>query len=130
MKVSPEESLRRWFDPESLAVGILRWKYGPCVFLRDRLCAIYRERSLICRFYLCTNILGETEEMIYSVVTAGIAALYLRLEEKGLLTFRGAGLTGYDQALLDLIQRYRDHPGTMEFKKADSYHEVMLRAFC
>jgi Fe-S-cluster containining protein len=129
MDLSPEESLRRWFDPGSREAGILRWRYGPCVFLTDRLCTIYRQRSLICRFYLCTNMLGETEQLIYSVVTAGIAALYLWLEERGLLTSAGKGLTGYDQALLKLIREYRDHPGTMEFLKAGGYHDVMLRAF-
>lgn len=127
--LSPEDSLERWFDPESRSAGILRWRYGPCIFLQDRICSIYRQRSLICRFYLCTNILGETEELIYSVVTAGITALYLWLGERGLLNSAGTGLTGYDQVLLDLINRYRDHPGTREFLKASGYREVLLRAF-
>ena len=43
MDLSPEESLRRWFDPESREAGILRWRYGPCVFLTDR--RLYRQRS-------------------------------------------------------------------------------------
>lgn len=127
--VSAEESLERWFDPESRDAGILRWRYGPCIFLKERLCSIYRQRSLICRFYLCTNMLGETEQMIYSVVTAGISALYVWLEERGLITQVDRGLTGFDLALLDLVKEYRDHPGTMEFLKADGYHEVMLKAF-
>jgi len=127
--VSPAEALQAHFDGESLQAGILRWKYGPCVFLRDRLCSVYRYRSLICRFYLCTNILGETEELIYSVVTAGIAALYTWMEERGLLAPARKGLTGYDQTMLDLIDRYRNHPGTREFLQAGSFSEVLLRAF-
>lgn len=125
----PGESLEKWFDPDSRDAGILRWRYGPCVFLQDRLCTIYKERSLICRFYLCTKMLGETEQLVYSVVTAGMTALYLWLEEQGLLTSVGAGLTGYDRALLNLINEYRTHPGTMEFLKAGGYHDIKLRAF-
>ena len=86
-------------------------------------------RSLICRFYLCTKMLGETEQLVYSVVTAGMTALYLWLEEQGLLNSVGAGLTGYDRALLNLINEYRTHPGTMEFLKASGYHDIKLRAF-
>ncbi|NLV17560.1 MAG: YkgJ family cysteine cluster protein [Syntrophomonadaceae bacterium] len=126
--LSSAESLVRWFDQASLHAGILRLRYGPCVFLNDRLCQIYPQRSLICRFYLCTDLLGETEEMIYSVVITGIAALYHFLEQEGLL-MAGTGLTGYDRSMLKLIDEYRQHPGMQEFLTADSYHQVSLMPY-
>lgn len=126
--LSSAELLKQWFDQPSIQAGILRFRYGPCAFLKDRLCQIYPQRSLICRFYLCTDLLGETEELIYSVAITGIAALYHCLEEEGVL-IAGSGLTGYDRSMLKLIDGYRKHPGLQEFLKADSYRQVRLVPF-
>ncbi len=125
---STAEALENCFDPASMEAGMLRWRYGPCLFLEHRLCQVYEERSLICRFYLCTDLLGDTEELVYSIVAAGMAALYIWLERQD-ITVSGKGLTGYDRTMLEVIDNYRSHPGTREFLSAGSYGDIDLRAF-
>lgn len=126
--MTPEKMLAAYFDPDSLRMGIPRLGPGLCPFLKDRICTVYPERSLLCRFYLCTHILGETEELLYSVVTAGVAATLIWLEELKLLP-KGRGLTGFDQVLTNLLASYRQHPGTAAFLAATDYSQVKLKLF-
>lgn len=126
---SPQEFIDRYFEQSRVKNGLARLKSGPCPFLTDRVCTIYRDRSLICRFYLCCNILGETEELIYSIVTCGITATTIWLQERGLLTASNSGMTGYDRAMLDLIEQYKNNPGTLAFFTAESYDDIPLGLF-
>ncbi|MGE5418186.1 MAG: YkgJ family cysteine cluster protein [Acidobacteriota bacterium] len=125
---TPEEFMESALDHSWGAKGIPRLRYSPCLFLRDRVCSIYPARSLICRFYLCTELLGDTEELVYSVVTSGISATFIYLENEGLIK-SGKGLTGFDSSLLELVAKRRDHPGTQQFIQADSYDEILLEPF-
>jgi hypothetical protein len=126
---TPGQFLDRYFHPQALKIGIPRIKSGPCTFLQERICSIYSERSLICRFYLCASLLGETEELVYSIATTGIAALYLWLENESLLNASPSGMTSFERMLLDTISQYREHPGTQAFLQARGYHEILLQPF-
>ncbi|MGE5404244.1 MAG: YkgJ family cysteine cluster protein [Candidatus Saccharibacteria bacterium] len=125
---TPEQFLESALDRSSLAKGIPRLRFSPCLFLRDRICSIYPARSLICRFYLCTELLGDTEELVYSIVTSGISATFIYLENEGLIK-SGQGLTGFDTSLLELVEKRREHLGTLQFLKAESYDEIRLELF-
>ncbi|MGE5372629.1 MAG: YkgJ family cysteine cluster protein [Solirubrobacterales bacterium] len=125
---SPREFLANHFEPVWLANGLARLKTGPCTFLNDRVCTVYPVRSLICRFYLCSHILGDTEELVYAIVTSGVTATIRYLEQEGLLTGR-RGLTGYDRALIELIESAGDWPGTEAFLNAETYYDIPLKHF-
>ncbi|MGE5397332.1 MAG: YkgJ family cysteine cluster protein [Chitinophagales bacterium] len=126
---SPERFLESFVEPDRLLAGIPRVKSNPCIFLKQQVCTVYEARCLICRFYLCTDIEGETEQLIYSVVTAGIAATIIWLEKMGFVKPLSSAKTGFDRALVDLINSYRDHPGTAEFLQASSYKDIKLHHF-
>lgn len=108
--------------------GIPRLKFSPCLFLNERICSIYPARSLICRFYLCIELLGDTEELVYSIVTSGITSTFIYLHNEGLIN-SGQGLTGFDMTLLDLVKKWRDHPGTAQFLNAETYDDIILEPF-
>ncbi|MEN6350764.1 MAG: YkgJ family cysteine cluster protein [Syntrophomonas sp.] len=124
------EFIKSYFQEEKLDVGLLRMKPNPCVFLRNNICTIYPWRTLICRFYICSNILGDTEQLIYSIAWTGITATQLFVEEKRLLTTcRGAGMSSFDMMFKKLIDEYRSHPGVDYFMKAREYSDIPLRPF-
>lgn len=123
--LSLPDFLHRYFEPDRFARGILRLN-SPCPFLLDRVCTVYPVRSLICRFYLCVNIQGATEEFIYSIVTAGVAATARYLAEQGMPLAAQGGITGYDRILLDLIEQNMDRPASEAFLRASSYQDIAL----
>ncbi|HPF21503.1 MAG TPA: YkgJ family cysteine cluster protein, partial [Syntrophomonas sp.] len=81
-----QDFIRQYFQPEKYVAGLLRFRPDPCVFLQERICSIYELRSLICRFYICTPLYGDTEELIYKISWAGGAATQVFAEQQGLLT--------------------------------------------
>lgn len=126
---TPQEFLDWACEPEWIKKGIPRLRSRPCLFLIDHKCTVYPVRSLICRFYLCSDIVGETEELIYSAVTAGMSATFCWLQEQGLLHQSTRGLTSYDRSLLELVESYRRSPAALQFLEASSYQDVALKHF-
>lgn len=124
------EFIRGWFQPEKLALGLLRMKPDPCIFLQDRVCTVYPVRSLICRFYLCTPLTGETEQLIYSIAWSGAAATQIYAEQNGYLPppIKG-GYTSFDRLFVEMLAAYRQHPGVESFLSASDYREIPLQLF-
>jgi hypothetical protein len=111
-------------------VGLLRMQPDPCIFLQDNVCTIYPLRSLICRFYLCCKVAGDTEQLIYSLSWTGAAATQLFVEELGLLPgSSGYGLSSFDMMFKKLIEDYRYDPNVKLFMKAREYSDIPLAPF-
>ncbi|NPV27942.1 MAG: hypothetical protein HPY81_11055 [Firmicutes bacterium] len=140
-RLSPVEFLARYADPHKLSYGLPRFRSGPCVFLKDAMCTIYPYRPLICQLYLCTPMDGDTGELIYSVVSAGIAELIRYGQEQGFLpawstsSASSCGLpsqgspTGYDRMFIKIIERWADNSSN-PFCQVNSYTEIRLRDVC
>jgi Fe-S-cluster containining protein len=124
------EFITGYFQEEKLKVGLLRMQPDPCVFLQDNICTIYPLRSLICRFYLCCKLAGDTEQLIYSLSWTGAAATQLFVEELGLLPDSpGQGLSSFDMMFKKLIEDYRYDPNIELFMKAREYRDISLAPF-
>lgn len=123
--------LAGWFQSDKLARGLLRLQPNPCIFLQDRVCTVYPLRSLICRFYLCSPLLGETEQLIYSIAWSGAAATQLYAEQKGYLPRPSqGGFTSFDLLFVNMLEEYRYHPGVQLFLTAHDYQDIPLAPFC
>ncbi|NLU50078.1 MAG: YkgJ family cysteine cluster protein [Syntrophomonadaceae bacterium] len=131
LKISPAEFARDYLDTDKLALGIPRLRTSPCIFLREGVCSIYPVRTLICRFYLCTHILGETEELIYSITMAGMVATQAYLAQLGLvdLEAQAQGITSYEQSFLRFFDEYRDTGMVEAFLLARDYAGIPLQLF-
>ena len=117
-------------DQHKRSLGFLRLSPNPCLFLRDRLCTVYSERALLCRFYICSDIMGDTEQLIYSITWTGIAAAQAYAREKGLIPLHpGGGLTSLDLLLAKTIEEFGRHPGLKYFNQAREYAEIPLKPF-
>lgn len=127
--LSYQEFIDRYFQTEKVQLGLLRMKPNPCVFLENRLCTIYPLRSLICRFYLCSSLLGATEQFIYSLTWSGIAATQLFAEQAGLIRRAHSGFTSMDLLFANLVDDYRDHPQVQLFMQAEEYSDIPLLPF-
>lgn len=122
--------IARYFHREKLDLGLLRLQPNPCVFLQNNICSIYKVRSLICRFYLCSHLLGDTEEMIYKIAWTGAAATQVFAEEKGLIPRVGAGaLSSFDRLFVRLLEEYRSSEGVKIFLQAQDYRDIPLHYF-
>ena len=122
---------RNYLDAEKLGITIPRLQTSPCIFLQEGLCTVYPVRTLICRFYLCTHILGETEEFIYTITLAGMAATQQYLAEAGLFDEQDGqvGLTDYEQHFLRFFGEYRGTRMVEAFLGARDYTEIPLSLF-
>ncbi|HBK54274.1 YkgJ family cysteine cluster protein [Syntrophomonas wolfei] len=119
-----------FFDAEKLEAGIIRMKPNPCIFLRDNICSIYPWRSLICRFYICCQLMGDSEQLIYSICWSGSAATQLFAEQEGLINSNGSGaLSSFDLMFKRLMDEYRFDPRVQLFLQADDYRDIPLSAF-
>lgn len=130
LKLDYEQFIDRYFEKEKINAGLLRMKPNPCVFLDNNICTIYQIRSLICRFYLCINLLGDTEQLIYNITWTGITATQLFAEERGLINKKpAASLTSFDMMFKKLIEEYRYCPNAALFMKAAEYRDIPLKPF-
>lgn len=119
-----------YFQEEKVKRGILRLKPEPCIFLKDNICSVYPLRTLLCRFYLCSEIEGDTEELIYSITWTGIAATQVFALQNGLLkNVDNNGLTSFDLLFKKNIDYYAQSPNVLKFMQAEGYEEIMLRDF-
>ncbi len=123
------EFIRQFFQPEKLQVGLLRLLPNPCVFLVNNICSIYAIRSLICRFYICTPLLGETEELIYKIAWTGAAATQIFAEQQGLIPAQSYGSSSFDRLFMRLLEEYRCSAGVESFMIRDRYSDIPLRKF-
>lgn len=122
--------IKAFFDREKVTAGLLRMQPNPCVFLQDNICTIYPYRSLICRFYLCADILGTAEQLIYSLAWTGVTALQVFAEAKGLINAdRQVGLSSFDLMFNKLIEEYRHQPQVQLFLAAENYEDIPLKPF-
>ncbi|MDD2373605.1 MAG: YkgJ family cysteine cluster protein [Syntrophomonadaceae bacterium] len=122
--------IARYFQEDKLKVGLLRMQPDPCIFLQDNICTIYPLRSLICRFYLCCKVAGDTEQLIYSLSWTGATATQLFVEELGLLTGSSEqGLSSFDIMFKKLIEDYRYDPNVKLFMQAGEYSDIPLAPF-
>jgi len=125
-----EEFVREYFHREKLQAGLLRIRPNPCIFLRDNICTIYAIRSLICRFYICSPLQGDTEELIYKISWTGAAATQVFAEQAGLIDLRGpSACTSFDRLFRELLEEYRSSEGVRYFLDADDYADIPLHIF-
>lgn len=125
-----DDFISRCFQQEKYDAGLLRLRPDPCIFLSQRICSIYELRSLICRFYICTPLQGETEELIYKISWAGGAATQVFVENQGLLkAAEGASRSSFDLLFLNLLEEYRHTPMVAAFLEAESYADIPLKIF-
>ncbi len=130
LKLDHGAFITSYFHREKLSSGLLRLQPNPCVFLHDNICEIYPLRSLICRFYLCSHLLGDTEELIYKIAWSGAAATQIFAEQKGLIPELGAGaLSSFDRLFVNLLAEYRSSEGVKSFLQAQDYGDISLRHF-
>ncbi len=130
LALEPAEFINNYFQAEKRAAGLLRLEPNPCVFLKQQICSIYAVRSLICRFYICTPLAGETEELIYKLSWAGAAATQLFAEQQGLLSQDpSASLSSFDLLFYKLLEEYRDTKMVEAFLQAADYRDVPLAPF-
>lgn len=119
-----------YFDAEKLAAGIIRMKPNPCVFLQDNICTVYPRRSLICRLYICCQLMGDCEQLLYSICWVGSAATQLFAEREELIGDMGGGaLSSFDLMFKGLLDEYRFDPRLELFLQADDYSDIPLSAF-
>lgn len=124
------ELIQNCLDPDKRTLGFLRLRPNPCIFLQDNICTIYPERSLLCRFYICSTILGSTEQLIYSIAWVGVAAAQIYARQQGLLDKPPAGgFTSLDLMLARTIEEFSQHPGLPYFMLAEDYADIPLEPF-
>jgi Fe-S-cluster containining protein len=125
-----EQLLHKFFDQEKREAGLLRLKPNPCVFLQNNICTIYPVRTLTCRFYLCADTVGDTQQLIYSVTWAGIAAAQVFAEKQGLVTHNPQiARSSFDLLIDSLINEYRDSDKITSFLNAREYADVLIKPF-
>jgi len=128
--ISYADFIRDYFQVEKVKRGLLRMLPEPCIFLQERICAIYPLRSLICRFYLCTSLIGDTEQLIYDITWTGITATRIFAEQHNLIDSPlSGGYTSFDLMFTNLIEEYRHHPQVQYFMQADNYADIPLAPF-
>jgi hypothetical protein len=109
--------------------GIVQMKL-PCAFLNECVCSIYPVRSLICRFYICTDIIGSTQQLIYSITLTGIAASCVWAEKEGLVkSVADHGQSSFELMFKRLLDEYRHHEQVKLFLEAQNYEDIPLEPF-
>ena len=125
-----QDFVKEYFDRMKVGIGILKMKAEPCSFLKDNVCSIYPIRALICRFYVCSALSADTEQLIYSIAWMGSTATQVFAEENGLVKEPvNMGMTSMDKLFLHYIEEYRHKPTLQYFLKAEEYADIPLEPF-
>ncbi len=118
------------FDCNKTHLGLLRLKSNPCIFLKNKVCSIYDVRSLMCRFYLCTNLASDTEQLLYTIAGVGCAATQVYALNNSLLPpSNDSGSTSFDRLFINLFRNYENDPRINLFLESDEYHQIPLAPF-
>ncbi|HWP95974.1 MAG TPA: YkgJ family cysteine cluster protein [Syntrophomonadaceae bacterium] len=120
----------RYLDQEKRKLGLLRLKPNPCCFLENNVCTVYPDRALICRFYVCASILGQTEQAIYSITWTGIAAAQAYARSHSLVDSPPpGGYTSLDMMFSRVIEEFGQSPRVQLFMHAKDYSDIPLAPF-
>jgi Fe-S-cluster containining protein len=126
---SSSEFVAQYMQEDKIDSGLLYLKL-PCTFLNNNICGIYEQRSLICRFYICTDIIGFTQQLIYSITLTGIAATRVWAEQQGLIKGSGGhGQSSFDLMFNRLLEEYRHHEQVKLFLAAPDYNAIPVAPF-
>lgn len=124
------EFVQKCMDPQKRELGFLRLSPNPCFFLKNNICTIYQQRALLCRFYICSAILGDTEQLIYSITWTGIAAAQQYARQQGLIGQPpSGGFTSLELMFARTLEEYTRHPGLYYFMLAEDYKDIPLKPF-
>lgn len=128
--MKPAEFADRCLDQEKRKLGLLRLKPNPCCFLENNICTVYPERALICRFYVCSAILGSAEQFIYSITWTGIAAAQAYARQQGMVDPPPpGGYTSLDLMFSRVIEDFSQTPQLQLFTRAKNYADIPLEPF-
>ncbi len=128
--ISHAEFIRKYFQRDKTEKGLLRLQPEPCIFLQNNICTIYEVRTLLCRFYLCSQLLPSTEQLVYSLTWTGVAATQLFALQRGLIRpISKEGLTSFDLLFVNLLEEYRHDPKVNLFSEASGYEDIPLKPF-
>ena len=129
LKTDYRSLMERYMQMDKTEAGVLQMQL-PCAFLKEGICSIYPVRSLICRFYICTDILGATQQLIYSITMTGITAAAVWAEKEGLVqSMSNRGQSSFDLLLQRLLNEYRGHKQVKLFLEAENYSDIPLQPF-
>ncbi|MGE5391506.1 MAG: YkgJ family cysteine cluster protein [Deltaproteobacteria bacterium] len=124
------EFISEYFQAGKVELGIPRLQPNPCLLLKDGICTVYPVRSLICRFYICTGLTGDTEQLIYDLAWTGAAATIVFARERGILPAGSeGGYSSFDLLFKRLLDEYQDDPRIQLFLHAVGYHDIPLKSF-
>ncbi|NLW92016.1 MAG: hypothetical protein GXY34_10535 [Syntrophomonadaceae bacterium] len=124
------EFIAEYFHAAKAELGIPRLQPNPCILLQNGICTVYPVRSLICRFYICTGLTGDTEQLIYDLSWTGAAATIVFARERGILPAAGAGgYSSFDLLFKKLLDEYQDDPRIQLFLQAVEYSDIPLQPF-
>ena len=124
------EFVADYFQADKVELGLPRLKPNPCLFLKEGICTVYPVRSLICRFYICTGLIGDTEQLIYDLAWTGAAATIVFARERGILPEASAGgYSSFDLLFKRLLEDYQDDPRIKLFLQAIEYDDIPLEPF-
>ncbi|MDO4540262.1 MAG: YkgJ family cysteine cluster protein [Syntrophomonadaceae bacterium] len=113
--------------PDLLEHGLMKVRSQPCVFLHSNICAVYPRRTLLCRFYICAEMAGPTQELIYRISLLGAAAAHRYAREQGIIPAPVPhGLGGFDRAFLQLMEEHMAHAALDYFLQAENYSQIPL----
>lgn len=124
------EFIADYFQSGKVELGLPRLRPNPCLFLKEGICTVYPVRSLICRFYICTSLTGDTEQLIYDLAWTGAAATIIFARERGLLPVGSpGGYSSFDLLFKRLLDEYQDDPRIQLFLQAIEYDDIPLKPF-
>lgn len=129
LKMDYRSMLKQFYDPVSLQAGLIKMKSNPCVFLEEKCCSIYPVRSLLCRFYLCTELSGSTQELLYRISLLGSVATQQFALQESLVSADAEPHAGFDLMVWKYMQNYQSHPAVRAFQEASNYCELPISLF-
>ena len=126
--LSIPDFLTRFCEPDLLTHGLIKVQSNPCIFLRENICTVYPWRTLLCLFYICSEIEASAQELIYRCSLLGAAAAHRYAREQGLIPgAKPEGLGTFDRSFLTLMEQQMHHSAVDYFLSTDDYAAIPLR---